>query len=129
VAEPKPPAELGDLEGGHAAAEGADVPADPSPSEPSGILGVLLHTEPALSVSETERELGVSTGPAHLVVAAKKALDAMIDGTTGSGTTVIEHVAAGTFAMATDMSGDEPEPTPGDEPEPTEPVPVEGAPQ
>jgi hypothetical protein len=63
MAEPAPPGELGDLDAGHAAAEGVDAPADPGPSQPSGIVGVLLHTEPALSVSETERELGLSTGP------------------------------------------------------------------
>lgn len=122
MAEPAPPDELGGLEGGHAAAEGVDAPADPTPDGPTGILGVLLHTEPALSVADTERELGLSTGPAHFVVAAKKALDAMIDGTTGSGTTVIEHVAAGTFAVATNTS----ESTEGDTPEPTVPVPADG---
>lgn len=128
MAEPKPPGELGDLDAGHAAAEGVDAPADPGPSKPSGIVGVLLHTEPALSVSETERELGLSTGPAHFVVAGRKALDALIDGTTGSGTTVIEHVVAGTVSVVSDTSGDTSDDGGADTSEETAPIPADGGP-
>lgn len=125
MAEPKPPGELGDIEGGHAAAEGVDAPADPGPSKPSGIIGVLLHTEPALSVSDTERELGLSTGPAHFVVAGRKVLDALVDGTTGSGTTVVEHVIAGTVSVVSDTS----EPDTSEPTDDTAPVPVDGGQQ
>ena len=128
MAEPKPPEQLGDLDAGHAAAEGVDAPADPGPSKPSGIIGVLLHTEPALSVSETERELGLSTGPAHFVVAGRKALDALVDGTTGSGTTVVEHVVAGAVSVAANTSGDTSDDGGTDTSEETAPIPADGGP-
>ena len=126
MAEPAPPDQLAAADG-HAAAEGVDAPADPTPSGPSGIIGVLLHTEPALSVSETERELGVGPAAAHFVVAGRKALDSIVDGTTGSGTTVAEHVVAGAVHVATDVSGNTSDDGGGDTSE-TAPVPADGGP-
>jgi hypothetical protein len=140
MAEPATPGELAGGEGaadrGASADATADATADTAPAEPgpepaapgsespSGIIGVLLHTEPPLSVSEVAGELGVGKAAAHMVVAGRKALDAMIDGTTGSGTTVVEHVIAGAVELATNASAD----GDADEPEENAPVPVDGGP-
>ena len=99
-----------------AAAEGADVAPQMGRQRPQGIMGILLHTKPALTVSETRDQLGISNGVAHFIIAGRKALDAVTSGESDSGTTVIEHVVVGTVNVVTDMS-DEPQPEPEPEPE------------
>ena len=93
-----------------AAAEGAEVPPQMGSSGRPGVMGILLHTDPPLSVDDTQHKLGVSLPIAHYVVAARKALDAVTDAESGTGTTVIEHVIVGSVSLVTDMSEPEPEP-------------------
>lgn len=130
MAEPQTPDELGGLgdDGSHTAAEGVDAPADPPRSGPDGIIGVLLHTEPAVTVAEVQRELGVSESTAHFVCAGRKALDAMLDGPTDAGTTVAEHLIAGSVTLSKNMSeGDDTDTSEGDDAEPTDDTEIPGA--
>lgn len=107
MAEPAPPDQLGEAAAGHAAAEGADVPADPTGGRPEGVVGILQHTEPDVSVTEIQHQLGVSDGVAHYVAAARKAMDSLTDAETGSGTTVAEHLIIGTWTTLSNMSDDD----------------------
>lgn len=133
MAEPQSPDELGGIgdDGSHTAAEGVDAPADPPRSGPDGIIGVLLHTEPAVTVAEVQRELGVSASTAHFVCAGRKALDAMLDGPTEAGTTVAEHLIAGSVTLSKNMAegdeGDTSDDSEGDTSEPTDNTDIPGA--
>ena len=106
MAEPAPPDHLVEAAADHAAAEGADMPADPSGGS-TGIVGILTHTEPDVSVTEVQHQLGVSEGPAHFVAAARKTMDALSDAEMGSGTTVAENLIIGTWTTLSNMSDDD----------------------
>jgi len=96
-----------DAAGNAAAAEGAAAPAAGDMGGPTrSISGILLHTEPPLSVSDTRHQLGVDETTAHYIVAGRKALDAITTTDGGTGTTVLEHLIAGSVGVARNVSSD-----------------------
>lgn len=90
---------------------------DNDPGGRPGIMGVLLHTQPPLSVRETAEKLDVSEPVAHYVVASRKALDSLTDTESGAGTSVIEHIIVGSVGFVTDRNDEREQPA---EPEPNE---------
>lgn len=110
MGKPLPPGEMSAAEIG---AEGAEGPIGQPEAKSPGIMGILLHTQPPLSVRDTADKLDVSEPVAHYIVAARKALDAVTDTESGTGTSVLEHVIVGTVGVVTDLSDDdEPEAQP-----------------